>query len=60
MIGADMDVTDRRNAEQAAKASEGRLRAITDALPVLISYVDKEWTFRFANKTLRELVRSGR
>ncbi len=50
MIGADLDVTDRKNAEQAAKASEGRLRAITDALPLLISYVDKDWTFRFANK----------
>jgi PAS domain S-box-containing protein len=50
MIGADLDVTDRRCAEQAAKASEGRLLAITDALPVLISYVDKDWTFRFANK----------
>jgi len=50
MIGADLDVTDRRSAEQAAIASEGRLLAITDALPVLISYVDKDWAFRFANK----------
>ena len=50
MVGADLDVTHRRCAEQAAKASEGRLRAITDALPVLISYVDENWTFRFANK----------
>jgi PAS domain S-box-containing protein len=50
VIGADLDVTDRKSAEQAAKASEGRLLAITDALPVLISYVDKDWTFRFANK----------
>jgi len=50
MIGADLDVTDRKSAEQAARASEGRLRAITDALPVLISYVDTDWAFRFANK----------
>ena len=50
IVGADLDVTDRRCAEQAAKASEGRLRAITDALPMLISYVDADWTFRFANK----------
>ncbi len=50
MFGADLDITDRKSAEHAAKASEGRLRGITDALPVLISYVDKDWTFQFANK----------
>jgi PAS domain S-box-containing protein len=44
------DITDRRNAERAAQESEGRLRAIADALPLLISYIDKDQVFRFANK----------
>ena len=30
--------------------SEGRLRAIADALPFLISYLDKDQIFRFINK----------
>ena len=50
LIGAHLDVTDRRRAEQAAQTSERRLRAIADALPLLISYVDQERVFRFANK----------
>lgn len=44
------DLTDQKRLEQAAKGSEERLRDIADALPVLISYVDKEQRFQFANK----------
>jgi len=36
------------------KASEHQLRLITDALPVLVSYIDKEHKFRFNNKTYEE------
>ena len=43
--------TERRLAEQVAHDSEERLLAIADALPVLISYVDKDQVFRFVNKT---------
>ena len=50
LVGAHLDVTDRKEAEQAARQSEQRLRAITDALPLLISYVDEGQVFRFANK----------
>ncbi len=38
-------------AERQARASEERLLAITDAVPLLISYVDKDQIFRFANQT---------
>jgi diguanylate cyclase (GGDEF)-like protein/PAS domain S-box-containing protein len=42
------------HAEQAAKEAlaegEARLRTITDNLPVLISYVDREQRYRFANQ----------
>jgi len=50
LVGAHMDITDRKFAEQEALESEEKLRAIADALPVLISYVDKDQIFRFANK----------
>jgi PAS domain S-box-containing protein len=50
LVGVHMDITERKLAEQQARASEERLRAITDALPVLISYVDRDQVFRFVNK----------
>jgi PAS domain S-box-containing protein len=43
----------RRNTD-ALRASEAQLQKITDALPVLISYVDKNGTYRFTNKTYEE------
>jgi PAS domain S-box-containing protein len=50
LVGAHIDITERKLAEQEARESEERLRATADALPVLISYVDKEQVFRFVNK----------
>lgn len=44
------DITERKKAEEALKASEAQLRLITDALPVLIAYVDKQERYRFNNK----------
>jgi PAS domain S-box-containing protein len=50
LVGAHIDITDRKLAEREALESEEKLRAITDALPVLISYIDGNQIFRFANK----------
>lgn len=44
------DLTDQQRVEQALRASEERLRDITDALPIMISYLDHEQRFRFVNK----------
>lgn len=38
----------------ALAQSEKELRLITDALPVLISYVDKDETYRFTNQTYEQ------
>ena len=38
-----------RRAQEASEASATRLRLLTDALPVLISYVDHEHRYRFNN-----------
>ncbi len=48
------DVTAMKEAQLDQARAEGRLRAITDNLPVLISYLDHEQRYRFANETLRE------
>jgi PAS domain S-box-containing protein len=50
LIGAHLDITDQKKAEATVQESEGRLRAIADAIPFLISYLDKDQIFRFINK----------
>jgi PAS domain S-box-containing protein len=44
------EVTDQVNARRAIEAGARQLRLITDALPVLIGYVDKEQKYRFTNR----------
>jgi|GEM_PF-6221295 len=45
------EIRDRLLAELALRRSEMQLRLITDALPVLISYVDNQEYYRFNNRT---------
>ncbi len=44
------EAIDRMHADADLKESEYRLRLITDAMPVFISYIDVERRFRFVNK----------
>ena len=46
-----MDVSDRVRAEQSWQRSEEHLRLITDALPVLIAYIDNQQHYRYINRT---------
>jgi two-component system CheB/CheR fusion protein len=45
------NITERKRAEEALKHSEETLRRVTDAVPVLIGYVDREQRYRFNNAT---------
>lgn len=45
------DVTDRYRLEEARDTTRRELERLTDALPVLIAYVDRDLVYRFANRT---------
>ncbi|PSR56866.1 hypothetical protein AHMF7605_26885 [Adhaeribacter arboris] len=49
VIAFAYEVTDQVKARQAIEANAQQLRLITDALPVLISYLDREEKYRFVN-----------
>jgi PAS domain S-box-containing protein len=44
------DITDRKQAAMALARSEYQLRLLTDTLPALISYVDREQRYQFVNR----------
>ncbi|SDF78767.1 MULTISPECIES: PAS domain S-box protein [unclassified Duganella] len=48
-----VDITERKNAELQQAASEKRLKLLTDNLPVLIAYLDRERKFLFLNATFQ-------
>ncbi|HEU4620861.1 MAG TPA: PAS domain-containing protein [Burkholderiaceae bacterium] len=48
-----IDITERIEQQRRLAASEKRLRDITDNLPVLISYIDKNERYRFCNGTYK-------
>ena len=48
------DISAAKAAETAMRDSEHRLRMVTDNLPVLISYLDRELRFQFINRTYQQ------
>jgi PAS domain S-box-containing protein len=54
IFGVNIDITARREAEDRIRASAQQLRLVTDAMPALISYVDRDERFRFANQTFHD------
>jgi PAS domain S-box-containing protein len=57
IIGASKiarDITKFKQAERRLRESENQLRLITNTLPVLISYIDREQRYRFINSRYTE------
>ena len=52
--GAVMDISRQQASEDALRQSEAELKMITDALPVLIGYLDHKERFRFNNRYYTE------
>lgn len=48
------EITHRKRTEMALRHSEASLRRITDGLPVLIAYVDRDCRYRFNNARYRD------
>ena len=48
-LGAALDLTERKQMEQALRQSQTELQLIINAMPVLIGYVDREERFRLNN-----------
>jgi PAS domain S-box-containing protein len=48
------DITDRKRAEERVRESEIQLRTMSDALPALICYVDRDYRYRFCNARYEE------
>ncbi|MBI3896666.1 MAG: PAS domain S-box protein [Gammaproteobacteria bacterium] len=44
-----VDISERKQAEETQRANEAQLRIVSDAMPALISYVDSNGRYRFAN-----------
>lgn len=50
MIGAMLDLTTRKQADAAVRRGREELQAIIDAVPSLISYVDRDLVYRWNNQ----------
>ena len=49
------DITDSKRVADALRDSEAQLRQLTDNVPALIAYVDRDRRFRFHNKAYEEI-----
>ncbi len=54
MVGVNLDVTEQQRAAEALRDSQAELRLITDALPELISFIDRSGVYRFANRAYED------
>jgi PAS domain S-box-containing protein len=57
VCGISTDISDRKLAEIAIRESANQLRTITDNIPALVAYVDRQERYRFVNKQYTELMK---
>jgi PAS domain S-box-containing protein len=55
MVGAETDITWRKEAEEALRRREYEFRALADNVPALFSYIGLDQRYRFVNKRYEEL-----
>ena len=48
------ETTERVEAERRSRESEAELRMVSDAMPVLLSYIDRDERYRFVNRTYQD------
>lgn len=54
------DITERSQQQAALRESERRIRLITDAVPALISYINRDLKYEFANQQFEKWYGTGR
>ena len=52
--GTHTDITDIRRAQAALDAREAEFRRVTDAMPILIGYIDRDLVYRFNNQAYED------
>lgn len=54
-IGVVIDISEKKRAEEALAGRERELRAILDALPMMLAWLDRDLRYRFANTAYARL-----